>query len=479
MAPRRRLRLSPVLSRYNRRAAVYREAFMLEFLNRAVFGPILPVFLLLAGLFLAFRFRFFLLRHPIRIVKSLFRKQGGEVSPFRAACLALSGTLGVGNIAGVAAAIATGGPGAVFWMWVSAFFAMFVKYGEVVAAMHWKKNGRGGAAYAIELGLGKRAPAVLYSVLLLLASFTVGNIVQSSAAAEAMAGSFSVPRPLTGLVFAGLTLFLLRGGVGRLASFSATVIPLLSLGYIVLSLAILTINRALIPGIFAEILSGALSPSAVGGGALGLFLTRALRCGVSRGILSNEAGCGTAAYAHASAENDPVAQGFFGVFEVFVDTILLCTLTAFVVLIAFPGGPESDNGMQTAIQAYSAFGGWGGAFIAASSAIYALASVVCWSYYGQESLLYLEASPRLRQAYLVLYGLTGVVGAFFAPAAVWELSDLTVSLMATVHTACLLLISGTPAKLTASYFSKTGGQLNGYPRSRSVCSFKASGKTGV
>jgi len=425
---------------------------MLNFLNERFFGVLLPILLMVAGLFFLVRLRFFLLRHPVRILKAMFGEPGKRRASFRAACVALSGTLGVGNIAGVAAAISVGGAGAVFWMWVCAFFAMVIKYVEVVTAMCFRKEGHGGASYYIEKGLEKRWLGVLMAGIILLSSFGIGNIVQSSAAAEALWGSFSVPKFLTGIVFAVLTLLLICGGIERVSKFSSMVIPVLSLGYVILSLAILIVNRALIPDVLRQILSEAFAPGAVLGGGGGYLIGRALRYGASRGILSNEAGCGTAAYAHASADNKPVVQGFWGIFEVFVDTVLLCSLTAFVVLTVNPAG-GGENGMELAIRAYSYMGDWGGDFIAISSAVYALASVVCWSYYGSECLTYLATKRKTRRLYIFLYSATGVLGASMAPSFVWEISDLSVSLMALCNTLCLCLLSAVSVRETEAYFT--------------------------
>ena len=425
---------------------------MLTLINEYVFGPLLPIVLMAAGVFLLIKNRFFLILHPIKIVKSLFRKGSGEVSPFKAACVALSGTLGVGNIAGVAAALATGGAGAIFWMWVSAFFAMVIKYVEVTTAMICKKGTYGGASYYIEKCKGGKFIAPAFAVIIVIASFSVGNIVQSSAASEAIYQSFGVSKLLLGLIFSLLTLFLIGGGVKRVANFSSIVIPILSLIYVVLSLAIIIKNYALMPSVLKRIFLEAFDFSSVGGGILGFIITDSMRYGASRGILSNEAGCGTAAYAHASTDNIPSEQGFFGIFEVFVDTILLCSLTAFVVLIANPAELSGGNGMLIAISSYDIVGSFGGDFIAVSSAIYAAASVVCWSYYGNEALRYLKIKKQSRFVYTIVYSLTGLLGAIFAPNFVWELADASISLMALINTICLCTISNISAKETRLYF---------------------------
>jgi AGCS family alanine or glycine:cation symporter len=197
----------------------------------------------------------------------------------------------------------------------------------------------------------------------------------------------------------------------------------------------------------------AFAPGAILGGGGGFAIGCALRYGASRGILSNEAGCGTAAYAHATSQNGTVAQGLWGIFEVFVDTVILCTMTAFVVLTVTPGGGDAD-GMAVAIGAYSYFGDWGGKFIALSSALYALASVVCWSYYGSENIRFLGWKQNSRRLYIILYSATGIIGATMAPAFVWDISDLSVSVMALFNTVCLCMLSSVSVRETMSKFSE-------------------------
>ena len=430
------------------------EGKMLSFLNGFVIGPALPWILTVCGSFLLFRYRLFIFRHPARTFGALFGNKGDGISPFRAACVALSGTLGVGNIAGVASAIAVGGAGAVFWMWVSAFFAMIIKYAEVTTAMLYRKNGHGGAPYYMEKGIGSRRLALFFAGLILVSSFTVGNTVQSYAAAEALHVSFGVPKIVTGAVFAVVTFILLSGGVKRVADFSAVVIPVLSVGYVILSLAIIIKNGALLPSVFGRIMSEAFGVRAACGGIGGFLFSRAFRLGASRGVLSNEAGCGTAAFAHSAASCKPAEQGVFGIFEVFVDTVLLCTLTALVVLIAFPAAVPSVDGMELAAEAYSTLGTFGGAFVSASSAVYAVASVVCWSFYGQESLICLGTGKKVRRAYIFIYCAAGIAGAVFTPGFVWELADLSVSVMALINTVCLCLLSRESARATREFFEK-------------------------
>lgn len=442
---------------------------MLALLNDHLFGPLLPLILVISGLFLLIRCRCFLVRWPRQILRGLLGGRGKRREAFRAACVALSGTLGVGNIAGVAAAIAVGGAGSILWMWIFAFFAMVIKYVEVVTAMAYKKSGRGGAAYYIEGGLGSKKLAAAFSVLLIILSFGVGNVVQSSAAAEALKSSFGLPKLLTGLLFALVTLLMIVGGIGRISAFSGIVIPILSVGYVILSLAILIKNHTLIPDALDSIMKEGLSLRALIGGGSGFSIGAAVRYGAARGILSNEAGCGTAAYAHTASESPPVEQGFWGIFEVFVDTVVLCTITALVVLIAFPHGTSDAGGMAIAVEAYELGGPFGGAFIAVSSAVYALASVICWSYYGGEGLRYFGCKKNTHRLYLILYSAVGIAGAMFSPKIVWEISDFGISLMALGNTLILCRLSGVPRRLTAEYFSGRSGNRARKGKEKRTC----------
>ena len=421
---------------------------MLSFINSRILGPLLPVFLFACGAFLLIKLSFKPFRKPGRMIRAF--KGNNSKESFKAACLSLSGTLGVGNIAGVASAIGIGGAGAVFWMWVFAFMAMIIKYAEVVLAMRYKKFGVGGAAEYIRHGLKKPLVASLFSILILVSSIGVGNTVQSSAAAESMKVCFGVPSIFTGIIFSVITLLMIYGGRKRIESVSSIIIPILSLGYIVVSLAIITSNLKMIPAVITEIIDNAFDPVSAGGGAFGFLFTSAIRLGASRGILSNEAGCGTAAYAHQT-ESHPAEQGIWGIFEVFVDTILLCTMTAFVVLVT-PETPMTVNGIAVALSAYGHYGYWLRQFIGISTAIYALASVVCWSYYGISSIKHLGGKRNSRRLYLWIYSMAGIMGSVFAPSLVWEISDFTVSVMAIINTTCVILLWREVRASTDEYF---------------------------
>lgn len=435
-----------------------------ELVNTYFFAPVLPVLLFAAGIYFMIVLRGFLIFHPIKILRSLFKKRKSGQSPFKAAMLALAGTLGVGNIAGVATAITAGGAGAVFWMWVSSVAAMLVKYAEIVLAMHYKtrKDGavKGGAAFYMEAGLKSRRIAVLFSVLCLFASFSIGNTVQSYAASDAMKCVLGIPKPVTGIVIAAVSAVVILGGLKRISDFTMSVVPILSAGYIILSLAVIISNIDMMPEIIRGIVNSAFNIKSAAGGAAGygiaaLMRSKPLRYGISRGLISNEAGCGTAPTAHVSSDSEnPVEQGFWGIFEVFADTVLLCSLTAFVILIALGKCGGSLDGTELAIYSFGVLAGdAAGIFIGVSVLIYAIASIICWSYYGFESLDYLGLSGAKRW-YIILYCLAGIAGSVLVPSVIWDLADLSIAAMAIVNTLCVLKLSKTVIRLTGDYFRR-------------------------
>ena len=473
------------------------EYGLLSFLNTYIFGPALPVVLIGAGIFLTLRTRFLLITNPAVIVRSLFEKSSdSERSPFRAAMMALAGTLGGRNISRVAAAISPGGAGSVFWMWITALCAMPLKYAEIVLALRFRDKKRGAVSIMLN---GIRSPflAALFALLLLLGSASIGNIVQINAAADsvryflseffaspdgasvALSGSASVSGVFStalnlasaavGGAFAVIVFVICCGGRKRVADFSALIIPVLSVGYILLSLAVIFSSLGRLPAVIREIFDSAFNFRSAAGGGIGFLITRilkdpGLRCGTSRGILSNEAGCGTATIAHSTVSEDavPAKQGFWGIFEVFADTILLCSLTAFVILL-FPESLVAGEGIPAALTAFKAgsdalaegFGGVAVGFIAVSVVVYALASVVCWAYYGTEALACLTRAPYAKGIYIFLYSGLCIAGAAVTSEIVWELADLTISAMALLNTLCVCILSGEVRRLTLDYFGKS------------------------
>ena len=412
---------------------------MLEFLNNYLCGIILPITLILVGIYFAFSLKFFYILHPVRLVKNMAR--GG----FKSLSVALAGTLGVGNIVGVASALVSGGAGAIFWMWISALIAMSLKYCEVTLAMKYrrtKENGEhyGGAPYYIYEGLkskGKvsRYLSAFFALLCVINSLTTGNLVQINAVTNLT----SIPKIYVGIFFSILIFIIIRGGIKRISTFSSSLIPILSVFYIVLSIYIIFANLSQIPSVFTLIFKEAFSFRCAVSGFCGYGIASAIRYGVSRGLLSNEAGCGTSPTAHASSDTSDIhSQGCLGIFEVFVDTILLCTLTAVVILIY---GIKDDNSMTLVIKAYELFGHTIGKYgIIISSMLFALATVACQYYYGIESLNFISSRNHIKNAFTVIFCVTVVIGAIIPMSLMWQISDLALGVMTVCNLLCLFML---------------------------------------
>lgn len=417
----------------------------MKYLGELLCGALLPICLFLVGGYFAVRLARHLFFSPRKSLAALKTGGHGGTSPVRAMAVALAGTLGVGNIAGVAAAIAVGGAGAVFWMWVAAFLAMPLKYAEIVLACchrQYDMHGRahGGAMYYIKESFGGRVGRVaagLFAVLLLATALTLGSLLQSNAAAAALQTAFGVPPLAVGLLLAVAATALLLGGAARIERACAMLVPILCVGFTVASLAVLIRCRAAIPAAFSAICKGAFTPVAGVGGVLGVLTSRALRLGVARGLVSNEAGCGTAPIAHAAANApSPAAQGLWGVLEVFVDTLLLCTLTALVILVS--GVPTVGEGMALAIAAFGAvLGELAPPFIALSVTFFAFATVLCWAHYATEALRYFTRSSSASRVLIAAVGVATALGALFAPEVVWNITDLVLALMTLLNLATL------------------------------------------
>lgn len=425
----------------------------LEEVNSALSGIILPIVLIAGGIALGAKLKFFFVGHPVRFLKDLKNSGTGDgTSPFKALSIALAGTLGVGNISGVATAITAGGAGALFWMWVSAAAAMSIKYAEVFLAVKYREthteNGErrysGGAYMYMKNGMsriiGKHHAKILslfFAFLLVSNSLLTGNIVQVNAASSVFEG---VPPILCGAAFAVTVLAVTAGGVSRVGDFTVKLIPVLSAVYAVMSLIVITMNFGRLPQIFSSVLKSAFSIRAIGGGISGYGISRAMRFGVTRGVFSNEAGCGTAPTAHACADTrSPHHQGCLGIFEVFCDTVILCTMTALVILI---GGVEGYDGIPLSEKAFGVFfGTFGETVIGISVIFFALATVICQSFYGMEALSYISGSKKTKTAYLFASFAASLAGSVISSDFMWQAADLEIALMTLVNTAAVLLLS--------------------------------------
>lgn len=440
----------------------------------AVGGLFLPAVLFISGLFFLFKIGGAVFS-PRFLRRVLAREKMGDKelhlrsdtkrkgvknntsSSFSSLCLALAGTLGVGNISGVTAAIMIGGPGTVFWIWVSAIVASVLKYAETVLAIHYRaRDGSGepcgGAHLYIKKGLNAPVVANLFCIICVITSFFMGCITQTRAAADGVYVSSGISPVICGIAFFAIVLYLSLGGGDRISRLTLRLIPPLCLVYICLSLAVIFIFRENIFYVTKMILTDAFSPKA---GVLGFLFSPAMRYGVTRGIMSNEAGCGTAPMAYAKAESvSPARQGIYGIAEVLCDTLLLCTLTAYTVLLSETA--LSGGATEVAINSFaSALGNGVKPLLGVSVFLFALGSVAGWSFYGQESLKALGQGRKFLKIYGVLYALSAFLGCVMPENAVWELADLSISLMAIINVGAVLLLSRDVVKITKG-FSKNG-----------------------
>jgi AGCS family alanine or glycine:cation symporter len=394
------------------------------------------------------------------------------MTPFQAVCTALAGTVGTGNIAGVAGAIAIGGPGAVFWMWISALLGMCTKFSEVVLAVHFRERNDkgdwvGGPMYFIKNGLPKKWHflAVLFSVFGMVAVFGTGNATQVNTIVTAIDSVFTsynlaeaeglgTINLILGIFIALCVALVLLGGIRRIGSFTEKLVPFMAVFYIILAVGVVIMNIGRVPGVFASIFGGAFDPRAFTGGVVGSMFT-SMRRGVSRGIFSNEAGLGTGSIAHASADTGhPVQQGLFGIFEVFTDTIVICTLTSLVILcsgidIVFGQAAGADLTIAGFIASY---GRWVSIFTAVALICFAFSTTIGWGLYGSRCVEFLFGT-RVIRPFMVVYALVSIIGATLDLGLLWDISDTFNGLMVIPNLIAVFLLSGTVFRLTRDYFN--------------------------
>ena len=398
---------------------------------------------------------------------TFFRKAGkgqaeaGAITPFQAVCTALAATVGTGNIVGVALAIVTGGPGAVFWLWISALVGMVIKYCEVTLAMAYRTvNGSGelvgGPMYYIARGMGMKGLAGLFALFGGLASLGIGASVQANALAGGIHAAFGISTRLIGLVAAGLGALIFLGGIRRIAQVTEFLVPAMSGLYILGAVAVLVINAAEIPAAMAMIIRSAFTDSAATGGFLGASAMYACRVGMARGVFTHEAGMGSAPIAHASAANDhPARQGLWGAFEVFFDSMVLCTVTALVILTSGlwrdPAYVQDSRAMSAAAFE-SAFPG-GRYIVTLGLCLFAFATIVAWYYYGEKCVEYLSGgNPGIRLGYRIAYTAMIFVGCVAKVDAVWAFADLFNGLMAVPNLIALMTLAPVIKRLSEDFF---------------------------
>lgn len=456
------------------------EGFMLESIikiNQAVNGFIwgVPAMICIigVGLLLSVRTRFIQVRKFGAAMKNTIGKifdktqaKDGSMSPFQAVCTALAGTVGTGNIAGVAGAIALGGPGAIFWMWCSAFLGMCTKFSEVTLAIHFREkntNGEyvGGPMYYIKNGLSKKWHflAVLYALFGVLTVFGTGNATQVNTIVSSIHSALHNLHIIDGTVderanlifgifIAAFVAMVLLGGIKRIGQVSEKLVPFMATLYVILAIGVVILHINRVPAVFAMIFKSAFTPQAATGGIIGsMFLS--MKKGVSRGIFSNEAGLGTGSIAHACADtNNAVHQGMFGIFEVFMDTIVICTLTGLVILLGAPNIVYGQAaGAELTISGFTAtYGGWVSIFTAVAMCCFAFSTIIGWGLYGSRCIEFL-GGEKLVRPFLVAYSFVSIIGATINLGLLWDIADTFNGLMAIPNLIALLILSGQVKKL--------------------------------
>ena len=468
-------------------------ADIVDYLNGIAWGPWMLILLVGTGIYLSVRVGFLQFTKFGYAMKNtigkVFQKQcagDGEVTPLQAVTTALAATVGTGNIAGVTGAIAVGGPGAVFWMWISALFGMVTKYSEVVLAIRYRERNVkgdwvGGPMYYIKNGLGRKWTwlAFVFSLLGALAAFGIGNMTQVNTIAtsintaiDAFGGNtaansvvfFGQTVPFSSLIIGGIiaviVALVLFGGIKRIGSVAEKLVPLMAAIYIVCGLSVIAANISSVGRVFAMIFKGAFSAEAALGGAFGITIMTTIQKGVGRGVFSNEAGLGSAPMAHAaSSETDPVKQGLYGIFEVFMDTIVICTLTALTLLCGAQSGVEivwgQSAGAELISQSFATVFGtkMGALIVAVGISLFALTTILSWSLYGSRCCEFILGTKSV-SVYQILFVVVIVIGAALELELVWDIADTLNGFMAIPNLIALLGLSGVVIKLTKEYFSK-------------------------
>ena len=441
--------------------------------NGFIWGVPAMICIIGVGLLLSVRTRFIQVRKFGAAMKNTIGKifdktqaKDGSMSPFQAVCTALAGTVGTGNIAGVAGAIALGGPGAIFWMWCSAFLGMCTKFSEVTLAIHFREknaNGEyvGGPMYYIKNGLSKKWHflAVLYALFGVLTVFGTGNATQVNTIVSSIHSALhnlhitdgtvdERANLIFGIFIAALVAMVLLGGIQRIGQVSEKLVPFMAVLYVILSIGVVILHINRVPAVFAMIFKSAFTPQAATGGIIGsMFLS--MKKGVSRGIFSNEAGLGTGSIAHACADtNNAVHQGMFGIFEVFMDTIVICTLTGLVILLGAPNIVYGQAaGAELTISGFTAtYGGWVSIFTAVAMCCFAFSTIIGWGLYGSRCIEFL-GGEKLVRPFLVAYSFVSIIGATINLGLLWDIADTFNGLMAIPNLIALLILSGQVKKL--------------------------------
>lgn len=458
------------------------------FVNGIVWGPIGLALLFVAGLCMTVRTKGFQFSHFTHWMKNTIGaiftnkhvtahtgKDDKAISQFQSLCTALAATIGTGNIVGIATAIISGGPGSIFWMWVMAILGMMTNYSENVLGIFYRRKNEkgewsGGAMYYLADGLGSKKGcqklgktlAVLFSCFCVLASFGIGNMSQVNSIAGNMNSAFGVPTWITGVLLVLLSALVIVGGLKTVAAVTEKIVPFMAILYILGAIVVVAVHGSMIPAAFAAIFKGAFGLRAAGGGVLGYGINMAITWGFKRGAFSNEAGLGSSVMVHSSSNvKEPVQQGMWGIFEVFADTIVVCTLTALTMLCSGLVDLEtgamltSVEGSALAGQAFATvFGSLGPKFIAVSILLFAYSTVLGWSQYGTKAFEYLFGT-KATVGYKVFFVLLIMAGATMKLDLAWDLSDTFNGLMMIPNLIGVLALSGTVAEITRNYIDRT------------------------
>lgn len=443
-----------------------------ESIHSLVWGPPMLILLVGTGAYLTvalrgLQFRTLLPSLHLALIKRRDKGSEGDISHFQALMTALAATVGTGNIAGVATALAAGGPGALFWMWITGLFGMATKYAEALLAVKYRtmdKKGMmcGGPMYYLSNGLGWKWLGVLFAVFAAIAAFGIGNMVQSNSVCEAVNGTFGVPHGITGIFLTVATGLVLLGGIKAIGKVTSLLVPVMIVFYICAALWVILANLEAVPGIFRLIFRHAFTPTAAGGGFAGATVMMTIRMGVARGVFSNESGLGSSAIAAAAAQTrHPVRQAMVSMTQTFIDTIVVCTLTGLTILLTgvWTGG---QTGAKLTVQAFNTAlpGETGGIIVSVGLILFAYSTILGWSYYGEKAFEYLFGE-RAVVPYRSFFTVVVFVGAVAKLNIVWSVSDVMNGLMALPNLVGLLLLSGVVVRVTFSYFSgKDSGGLS-------------------
>jgi AGCS family alanine or glycine:cation symporter len=434
-------------------------------INGLVWGPAMLFFLVGTGVFLTFRLRFTQVFYLFKALKLVFlrpkeKNLSGDVSPFQALAIALSATIGTGNIAGVATAIYMGGPGSIFWMWICAFFGMASKYAETVLAVKYRRvlpdgTMQGGPMLYIEKGLGLKWLGWLFALMGSISAFGIGSMVQSNSVAVVVGETWGIPSFFTGIVLAIMTGIVIIGGIRRIGKFTEKLVPFMGVIYVFGALMILALNINKIPGALNLIIEHAFNPISATGGFAGAAVANAIRFGIARGVFSNEAGLGSAAIAHAAAKtNSPVSQGLISMTAVFFDTLIICSLTAIVILSTGVWTSGETSSALTYMAFETGLPGPGGLIVTTGLILFAYSTMLGWAYYGEECIEYIMGL-KARMPYRCLFCFAIAMGSFQKIDLVWNFSDIMNGAMAIPNLIGLLGLSGTALKMTRDAIDKS------------------------